>query len=87
MVASDIPVLREIGSGAVTFCEVGATAEWVETILRLLRERETDAAAWLARRTAGLARAAEFSWSRYTDDVVARYRAIAGVPAAEPAAS
>jgi glycosyltransferase involved in cell wall biosynthesis len=87
MVASDIPALREIGSSAVTFCPVGAAADWVETILRLLRERETDAAAWRARRTAGLARAADFSWSRYTEDVVARYRRIAGRPAAEPAVS
>jgi glycosyltransferase involved in cell wall biosynthesis len=85
MVASDIPVLREIGSDAVTYCPVEASGAWVETILRLLRERETGAAAWQARRAAGLERAAEFSWSRYTDGVVARYRAIAGRPAAEPA--
>jgi glycosyltransferase involved in cell wall biosynthesis len=95
MVASDIPVLREIGSGAVTYCPVGETGAWVETILRLLRERETDAAAWRARRAAGLARAADFSWSRYTESVVACYRAIAGPSAqlrtgpsiVEPAAS
>ena len=87
MVASDIPALREIGSSAVTFCPVGAAADWVETILRLLRERDSDAAAWRLRRTAGLARAADFSWSRYTEDVVARYRSIAGRPAAEPAVS
>jgi glycosyltransferase involved in cell wall biosynthesis len=87
MIASDIPVLREVGSGAVTFCPVGAAADWVETILRLLRERETDAAAWQVRRSAGLARASDFSWSRYTEDVVARYRRIAGRSAAEPAAS
>lgn len=85
MVASDIPVLREIGSGAVTYCAVGEPGPWVETILRLLRERETDAAAWRARRAAGLERAADFSWSRYTDSVVARYRAIAGRPALAPA--
>lgn len=84
VVASDIPVLREIGSGAVTYCPVGVSADWVATILGLLRERETDAAAWQSRRTAGLARAADFSWSRYTEDVVARYRSIAGLPAAEP---
>jgi glycosyltransferase involved in cell wall biosynthesis len=83
IVASDIPVLREIGSGAVTYCPAGVPAAWVDTILRLLRERETDAAAWQTRRTAGLARAADFSWSRYTEDVVARYRSIAGRPAAE----
>jgi glycosyltransferase involved in cell wall biosynthesis len=87
MVASDIPVLREVGGGAVTFCPVGAAADWIETILRLLRERETDAVAWQVRRSAGLARASEFSWSRYTEEVVARYRRIAGRPAAEPPAS
>jgi len=83
MVASDIPVLREIGSGAVTYCALETPGPWVETILRLLRERETDTAAWQARRTAGLARAADFSWSRYTEGVVARYHAIAGRPVVE----
>ena len=82
MVASDIPVLREIGSGAVSYCEVESIDTWVDTIQRLLRERETDARAWQARREAGLVRAADFSWSRYTGDVVARYLAIAGRPAA-----
>jgi len=82
MVASDIPVLREIGSGAVSYCAVGSIDIWVDTIQRLLRERETDAEAWQARREAGLVRAADFSWSRYTGDVVARYLAIAGRPAA-----
>jgi glycosyltransferase involved in cell wall biosynthesis len=84
VVASDIPVLREIGSEAVTYCPVGFPGDWVATILRLLRERESDTAAWQSRRTTGLARAADFSWSRYTEDVVARYRRIAGLPAAEP---
>jgi hypothetical protein len=78
MVASDIPVLREIGSGAVTYCPVEETEVWVDTILRLLRERETDAAGWQARRAGGLDRASDFSWSRYTEGVVACYRAIAG---------
>jgi glycosyltransferase involved in cell wall biosynthesis len=78
MVASDIPVLREIGSGAVTYCPVDEPGAWVETVVGLLRERETDAPSWLLRRTAGLARAADFSWSRYTEEVVARYRAISG---------
>lgn len=86
MVASDIPVLREIGGGAVTYCPVAETRDWIGTILRLLRERETDPAAWQSRRSAGLARAADFSWSRYTEEVVARYRAIAGRPAAEAVA-
>ncbi|HYT66981.1 MAG TPA: glycosyltransferase [Vicinamibacterales bacterium] len=82
MVASDIAVLREIGSMAVTYCPVGSIDSWTATILQLLDERERDRAAWQARRSAGLARAADFSWSRYTAAVVERYRAIAGDVAA-----
>lgn len=78
MVASDIPVLREIGSTAVTYCPVGAVDEWARSVLELLNERERQPAAWEERRTAGLLRAAEFSWSRYTAAVVERYDALAG---------
>ena len=83
MVASDIPVLREIGSTAVTYCPVASVEAWVEAILRLLDEREQQPAAWQARRAAGLARASEFSWSNYAAAVAARYRAIAGVAPVE----
>ena len=79
MVASDIPVLREIGSTAVTYCAVGAVDEWARSVLELLNERERHPAAWEARRTAGLLRAAEFSWSRYTAALVERYNALAGL--------
>ena len=86
MVASDIPVLREIGSTAVTYCPVASVEAWVEAILRLLDEREQQPAAWQARRDAGLARASEFSWSNYAAAVAARYRAIAGVKPLEQGA-
>jgi glycosyltransferase involved in cell wall biosynthesis len=81
MVVSDIPVLREVGGTAVTYCPVGRVDAWVAAIVRLLEERERDAEAWQSRRAAGLVRAADFSWSHYTDDVVALYRAIDGKPA------
>jgi glycosyltransferase involved in cell wall biosynthesis len=82
VVASDIPVLREIGGTAVTYCAVDDPSGWVQTVLGLLREREMAPACWRARREAGIARASEFSWSRYTSCVVDRYQAIAGrVPA------
>lgn len=79
MVASDIPVLREIGSNAATYCAVGCVNEWARSILELLNERERHPAAWEARRSAGLLRASEFSWSRYTAAVVERYKALAGL--------
>ena len=86
MVASDIAVLREIGSTAVTYCPVGSVERWSGEILRLLDERAGQPAQWQARRTAGRVRAAEFSWSRYTAAVVDRYRAILGVAQPERAA-
>ena len=44
MVASDIPVLREIGGDAVTYCPVGDTRAWATRSCALLDERESDAA-------------------------------------------
>lgn len=78
IVASDIPVLREVGGLAVTYCPVGAVDDWVAAIDRLLRERESDPARWEQRRAEALRRASVFSWSRYTEAVVAQYRALAG---------
>ena len=83
MVASDIPVLREIGSSAVSYCPPGSVDAWVDAILGLLHEREAQPSAWQARRAAGLARASEFSWTTYAASVAACYRAIAGVAPAE----
>ena len=85
MIVSDIPVLREVGGEAVTYRAVGAVDAWVEAILALLDERERAGAAWERRRETGRRRAADFSWSRYTADVAALYRAVAGEePEPEP---
>jgi glycosyltransferase involved in cell wall biosynthesis len=81
VVASDIPVLKEVGGAAVTYCAVGDRETWAQTIVRLLIERESDPVAWRQRRDAGIARAEAFSWSRYTSSVCDLYRAVAGRPA------
>jgi glycosyltransferase involved in cell wall biosynthesis len=81
VIATDIPVLREVGSDAVTYAPLGDVDAWSRAILRLLGERETDLAAWASRRARGLARAAEFSWSRYADDFADLYCSVAGHPA------
>ena len=78
MVVSDIPVLREVGGEALTYRAVGAVDAWIAAVLALLEERDRDAAAWERRREDGRRRAADFSWSRYTSDVVGLYRALAG---------
>ena len=84
VVASDIPVLREVGGGAVEYCPVADVAAWRDTVLRLAAERDHSRHAWSARRVAALDRAADFSWSRYADQVVAVYEAVTGRPSPSP---
>jgi glycosyltransferase involved in cell wall biosynthesis len=80
VVASDIPVLREVGADAVTYCPVANVDSWVAAVLQLLDEREFHRERWYTRRAAALTRASEFSWSRYASAVVERYRTIAALP-------
>jgi glycosyltransferase involved in cell wall biosynthesis len=83
VVASDIPVLREVGGDAVEYCGVGDVQGWRDTILRLVGERATDPGRWQQRRDRSVARAADFSWSRYAAAVVEIYRAMARKPAGD----
>lgn len=80
MVATDIPVLRELGGDAVSYCPLGDTVQWAIAILALLVERERLPERWQFRRAAGVSRASDFSWSHYAERLVAIYGAIAGQP-------
>lgn len=81
IVASDIDALREVGGAAVEYCAPEDIDAWTSAVARLLAERRDDPAGWRARRTAGIERAATFSWSHYTAEVVTLYRRLAaGVP-------
>jgi glycosyltransferase involved in cell wall biosynthesis len=75
-VASALDALREVGGSAVEYCPPDDVGAWVETVDRRLTTLRDPVAAD-AHRQAGLARASEFSWSRYTADVVALYRLLA----------
>jgi glycosyltransferase involved in cell wall biosynthesis len=81
MIASDLPVLREVGGAAVEYCPVGGAAQWGARVLALLHERENHATRWAARRDAGIARAALFSWERCADEMQAIYARVAGAGA------
>ncbi len=74
VVASDIDALREVGGEAVRYCPPEDVDAWTAAVMSVLGERRDDEARWASRRNAGLARAASFSWSRYTSQVVALYR-------------
>jgi glycosyltransferase involved in cell wall biosynthesis len=77
MVASDIPVLRELGQDAVTYAELGNVSGWRDAVLVLLRERDTHVEQWSVRQARGIARAADFSWTQYAATVTALYAEIA----------
>lgn len=85
VVASDIPVLREVGGSAATYCQVANVAEWSQAILELLTERRQQPERWAERRGASTARGRMFSWQEHTRRVVEVYHQVleeAAVPTA-----
>lgn len=76
VVASDLPVLREVGGDAVSYCPVADVTSWTETVCALLERR--DDCDRVRARTAWTAR---FSWDTYSARTVEVYRAVADVAA------
>lgn len=74
VLASDLPVLREVGGAATAYRAAGDVAAWTEAALGLLGERREDPARWEARRAEGVAHAARFSWAEYARRMVSIYR-------------
>jgi glycosyltransferase involved in cell wall biosynthesis len=77
VVASDIPVLREIGADAAVYCAVADVPAWSTALTEMLRERAANSERWAARRAAAVSRASHFSWVTYADRCAALYREIA----------
>jgi glycosyltransferase involved in cell wall biosynthesis len=65
VVASDIPVLREIGGTAAEYCRVADINAWSETVIRLLNERIEDQEAWAQRKDRAIRQASRFTWAEY----------------------
>lgn len=78
IVASDLPVLREVGGDAASYVPVGEVEQWAEVVASLLAERRSGAASWEERRAAGLAQAALFSWSEYARKMIDVYQEVIG---------
>lgn len=78
VVASDIPILRELGDAAACYCPVGDVGAWTDRVVRLLRESAREQSAWNSRRELAIKRAARFSWAENARQTVQIYRTIAG---------
>jgi glycosyltransferase involved in cell wall biosynthesis len=76
VVASCIPVLREIGGEAAVYCPVGDVSSWTETLAQLLVEKAEYPEQWEQRRAKSLTQAAKFSWAEYANQMVDVYRQI-----------
>ena len=63
VVATDLPVLQEVGGAAVAFCPLADLPGWTDTVSGLLHEREHNVVEWELRRQRALRRAAQFSWT------------------------
>jgi glycosyltransferase involved in cell wall biosynthesis len=78
VVASDLPVLREVGGTAPEYRRVGDRAAWAEAVVGLIGERLEHPDTLAARRARGVAWARRFTWTRFADDLAAIYVEVAG---------
>jgi glycosyltransferase involved in cell wall biosynthesis len=73
VVASDLPVHREVGGEAATYRAVGDASALAEACVELLHERASDAGRWASRRAAGIAQSSRWRWQAYVAKTVALY--------------
>ena len=74
VLASDIPVLREVGGPAASYAAVGDVTAWSQTALALLDERRDHPEAWRTRRASGLEWARRYRWATHVDQLVSIYK-------------
>ena len=77
VVATDLPVLREVGGDAAVYAALGDVDGWRKAILGLL-ERRADVRLHDADRGKRLAQASRFRWDRHAAAMAAIYREVSG---------
>ena len=73
VLASDIPVLREIGGQAALYAPVGAVSDWVRTTVELLRRRRDEPVFWQHLCQRSRERGQRFDWQVHAAQVTAVY--------------
>ncbi|MEY2539292.1 MAG: hypothetical protein QOG67_3032, partial [Verrucomicrobiota bacterium] len=67
---------REVGGGAISYCQNSDLVTWSEAILHLLRQHSEDPQSWDTRRARGIVRASHFTWDIYVSKMIALYNRI-----------
>jgi glycosyltransferase involved in cell wall biosynthesis len=75
VVATDMPVFREVGGEAITYCALGNVQAWVSAVLGVLSEGTEERA---THRTRGLERAGLFTWRAHAERLAEIYRVVLG---------
>jgi len=78
VVATDLPVLREVGGKAVLFRPLGDIRAWMESITQLLEDRTGERSAWRSQRQSGLEQSKRFCWVTTAREVTQVYSEVMG---------
>jgi glycosyltransferase involved in cell wall biosynthesis len=76
VIASDLPALREVGGEVVVYSLAGDAADFCRSTVNMIGAAQAQSAELQQRRNAGLARAAQFSWSKCADEVAKVYEKV-----------
>jgi glycosyltransferase involved in cell wall biosynthesis len=76
VIAADLPVLREVGGPAATYCAGDRAEDWADAVQRLLSERGQTPTESAARRAAAVAWSRRFTWTSFGDLVAGVYETL-----------
>ena len=76
VLASDIPVLREVGGEPTLYAPVGDIDAWTQTALTHLDDVRQNTPTWHARRASGLAWADRYRWTTHVAQLVGLYHSV-----------
>jgi glycosyltransferase involved in cell wall biosynthesis len=71
VIASDLPVLREVGGSAASYCAVGDIEDWTQAVVSAIQNRNFN-------RERAFANAARFSWSENATQTARVYEQVLG---------
>ena len=76
LLASDIAVLREVGGEGAVYRPVGDVPAWIKAACEILHASKARSPEITQRRQAGFERAAVYSWTNHTAQLVQIYRSL-----------